>query len=153
MQSGPALTWCQCGIIETRSHCFSRGCWILCNLECSSAATQWWIWSLSLQWGNQGLTLFWSVQVSAHFLSKQARKTVAAGASLETHTVQQALQWRKEKRILQLNKTPFFLSYIITTGRHSACCRSRKDQQRINTSCSCGSFFFADKFRSFSREL
>lgn len=103
---------------------------------------------LELSVRQPGLTLFWSVQVSAHFLSKQAWKTVAAGTSLGTHTAQQALQWRKEKKDSLTQQNTIFMM-----GSHSACCRSRNDQQKTNTSCRCGSFFFADKFRSFSREL
>lgn len=46
------------GVIKTRSCCFSRGCWLLCYLKCSSAVPLSWICSLSLQWGNQGRPWF-----------------------------------------------------------------------------------------------
>lgn len=53
---------------------------------------------------------------------------------------------------VKLNKTHVSICSVITISYNSAYFISAV-QAGINTSCSCGSFFFADMFRSFSREL
>lgn len=68
-------------------------------------------------------------RVHISFLNKPGKPLLQARRWKLTRSSRLCSEERK-KRILQLNQTPLSLRYIITTGRHSACCRSRKDQQK-----------------------
>lgn len=151
------LTWLH-GIAKTRrqKHCLVGGYLILHNLKCSCHGT---VARLAPQTTVTSFDLDSTAQVSTHFLSKQARKTVPARhVSGNSHSptgfaarlFPKAPKTKKKTKtgILKLNKMPFFFVRFAVIMN---CCW--RVQARINTSCSCGSFFFADIFRSFSREL
>lgn len=138
-----------------------RGCQILLNLK-SCHGTIAWICSPKYS-AATNFDLGQTAQVSTHFLSEQARKTVAArhvsgnshgpmgfAARLFPKTPKTKTKNRdsqtKQNTIFHL----FCCHYELLVCMLNIC---RRVQARINTSCSCGSFFFADIFRSFSREL